>query len=453
MASYFCPLDDRYYESIKELGPVGEPAFMKYRLEIEIKYFLEMINIKNHILDTNIIEYLKNIIQKPFDMFTLNDYIKIKDIEKKTKHDVKAVEYYLRHILNDQKVDSKTIELVHYGLTSQDINTPALSLLFKQFNTIMYKNYQTLLSILDAKVIDYNNIILLAKTHGQPAIPTTLGNQYKIVEESIKYHINILYHLTKDGIPTKFGGAVGHFNAHYLIDPDIDWHNIFDKHMDEEYQFKRIKYVTQNLPYTYWSPIFDAYKNINCIISDFCQDIWLMISNGTFNQSVEKNQVGSSAMPQKINPIDFENAEGNADLATNLFEFFSRRLSRSRLQRDLTDSTILRNLAMPFGYSLLSVKSLIRGLNKISPNLDNIKIELESQPTIISEGLQTILRNIGVENGYDILRQITQTNHSISLDEMKKRLIDILNSKNIELDQYTLEKIKTLTQFNYIGKI
>lgn len=453
MASYFCPLDDRYYESVKELGPVGESSFMKYRLEIEIKYFIEMIKIKNHTLDNDIIIYLKNIIDKPFDSFILNDYIKIKDIEKITKHDVKAVEYYLRDILNKQKVNPKTIELVHYGLTSQDINTPALSLLFKQFNNVMYKNYQNLISVLEQKIIDYDDIIFLAKTHGQPAIPTTLGNQYKVIVKSIKYHISILYHLTKDGIPTKFGGAVGHLNAHFLIDPEIDWHETFDNHMKEEYQLKRIKDVTQNLPYTYWSPIFDVYKNINCIISDFCQDIWLMISNGTFDQSIEKNQVGSSAMPQKINPIDFENSEGNADMATNLFEFFSRRLTRSRLQRDLTDSTILRNLAMPFGYSLLSVKSLIRGLNKISPNLDNIKKELESQPTIIAEGLQTILRNIGITNGYDILRQITQTNHQISLEEMKEKLIDILNSKNIELDQNTLEKIKTLTQFNYIGKM
>ncbi len=453
MASYFCPLDDRYYDSVKELGPVGESAFMKYRLEIEIKYFLEMIKIKNHKLDNHIIIYLKNIINTSFDSFILNDYIKIKDIEKITKHDVKAVEYYLRDILHKQNVDPKTIELVHYGLTSQDINTPALSLLFKQFNNVMYKHYHNLISVLEQKIIDYNDIIFLAKTHGQPAIPTTLGNQYKVVVKSIKYHINILYNLTKDGIPTKFGGAVGHLNAHFFIDQDINWHETFDTHMKEEYQLKRIKDVTQNLPYTYWSPIFDAYKNINCIISDFCQDIWLMISNGTFDQSVEKNQVGSSAMPQKINPIDFENSEGNADLATNLFEFFSRRLSRSRLQRDLTDSTILRNLAMPFGYSLLSVKSLIRGLNKITPNLDNIKNELESQPTIVAEGLQTILRNIGVPNGYDILREITQTNHQISLEEIKKKLIDILASKNIELNTNTLQKINTLTQFNYIGKM
>ncbi len=453
MASYFCPLDDRYYESVKELGPVGESAFMKYRLEIEIKYFLEMIKIKNHTLDKDIVIYLKNMINKPFDSFILNDYIKIKDIEKITKHDVKAVEYYLRDILNKQNIDPKSIELVHYGLTSQDINTPALSLLFKQFNNVMYTNYQKLISVLEQKIIDYNDIIFLAKTHGQPAVPTTLGNQYKVIVKSIKYHINILYHLTKDGIPTKFGGAVGHLNAHFFIDQDIDWHETFDNHMKEEYQLKRIKDVTQNLPYTYWSPIFDAYKNINCIISDFCQDIWLMISNGTFDQSVEKNQVGSSAMPQKINPIDFENSEGNADLATNLFEFLSRRLTRSRLQRDLTDSTILRNLAMPFGYSLLSVKSLIRGLNKITPNLDNIKNELESQPTIIAEALQTILRNIGIPNGYDILREITQTNHQLSLQEIKNKLIDTLHKKNIEIDSNTLDKITTLSQFNYIGKM
>jgi adenylosuccinate lyase len=453
MSSFFCPLDDRYYDLVKELGPVGESAFMKYRLEIEIKYFLEIVNIKGYALNTQITKQLTDIINKPFHLFESTDFIKIKQIENKTKHDVKAVEYYLRHILTNYEIEPKIIELVHYGLTSQDINTPALSLLFKQFNNILYSYFQNLITILEKKTEDYVDIIFLAKTHGQPAVPTTLGNQFKIVLEGLKHHTNILYHLTKDGIPTKFGGAVGHLNAHFLTDPEINWHEIFDKHMKDEYNLKRIKYVTQNLPYTYWSPFFDTYKNINCIISDFCQDIWLMISNGSFNQLIDKEQVGSSAMPQKINPIDFENSEGNADIATNLFEFFSRRLSRSRLQRDLTDSTILRNLAMPFAYSLLSIKSLIKGLNKISPNLENIKNELDSQPTIIAEGLQTILRNCGVENGYEIMREITQHNHKTNLQTMKGKLFEILNSKHIDLDEISLEKIITLDQFNYIGQM
>ncbi len=223
--------------------------------------------------------------------------------------------------------------------------------------------------------------------------------------------------------------------------------------MKDEYNLKRIKYVTQNLPYTYWSPFFDTYKNINCIISDFCQDIWLMISNGTFDQSVEKNQVGSSAMPQKINPIDFENSEGNADLATNMFEFLSRRLIKSRLQRDLTDSTILRNLGMPFGYSLIAIKSLIRGLNKISPNHENIKNELLNQPTIIAEGIQTILRDNGCPEPYEILREITQKNHNMTLDEIKGKLFDILSRKNINLEPEVINKISKLNQFNYTGKL
>jgi adenylosuccinate lyase len=452
MQQAFCALDDRYYSQLSELSDcVGEISFMKYRLEVEIKYFLEMLKIKNYTIPDTIINKLLNLIKSEND-FTII-FTKIKEIEKKTKHDVKAVEYFLREFLTDLNVDPKIIELVHYGLTSQDINTPALSLQLKHYHTVLYDNYQILINLLEEKINNYKDIILLGKTHGQPAIPTTIGNQFKVVQEGIKYHINILNNLTKDGIPTKFGGAIGHLNAHYLTNPDINWHETFDKHIKEEYQLNRIKYTTQNLPYTYWSPIFDSYKNINCIISDFCQDIWLMISNKTFDQKIENGQVGSSAMPQKINPIDFENSEGNSDLATNMFEFFSRRLSRSRLQRDLTDSTILRNLAMPFGYSLLSVKSLIRGLNKITPNLDNIKNELESQPTIIAEALQTILRNIGIPNGYDILREITQTNHQLSLQEIKNKLIDTLHKKNIELDSNTLDKITTLSQFNYIGKM
>jgi len=450
MENAFCALDDRYYNQLTELlDDVGEISFMKHRLEVEIKYLIEMIKIKNYTIPDTIENQLLNLIKSENDFTSI--FTKIKEIEKKTKHDVKAVEYFLREFLTDLNVDPKIIELVHFAITSQDINTVGLSLQLKHYHTVLYDNYQTLIKLLEEKINNYKDIILLGKTHGQPAIPTTIGNQFKVVQEAIKYHINILNNLTKYGIPTKFGGAIGHLNAHYLTNPDINWHEKFDKHIKEEYQLNRIKYTTQNLPYTYWSPIFDSYKNINCIISDFCQDIWLMISNKTFDQKIENGQVGSSAMPQKINPIDFENSEGNADMATNMFEFFSRRLSRSRLQRDLTDSTILRNLAMPFGYSLLSVKSLIKGLNKISPNLENIRNELLEEPTIISEGLQTILRDIGCVNPYEILREITQTNHKINLQEMKDKLFEILKNKNIILEQSNIDKIIKLDQFNYTG--
>jgi adenylosuccinate lyase len=455
MTSIFSPLDDRYNDQIKELQYAGEVGFMKFRLEVEIKYFLEMIKIKNcnYNLDENKIKEINLALNKYLEHDFLESYKQIKEIEKRTKHDVKAVEYFLRNILKELKVEPKVIELVHYGLTSQDINTPALSLQLNHFHTVLYHQYQELIKLLENKVLDYHDITMLARTHGQPAIPTTIGNQFKVVLESIKYHINHLYNLTKNGIPTKFGGAVGHLNAHFLTDPHIDWHTQFDNFILEEYRLKRIRHVTQNLPYTYWSPIFDSYKNLNCVISDFCQDIWIMISNNIFNQSIEKGQVGSSAMPQKINPIDFENSEGNADFAINLFEFFSRRLSRSRLQRDLTDSTILRNLGIPFGHSLLAVKSLMRGLKKITPNISEIKKELENEPTIIAEGLQTILRNEGIENPYEIMREITQENHDINLQVMKGKLFEILNQKNIKLSQESMDKIINLDQFNYTGKL
>jgi adenylosuccinate lyase len=452
MTSIFCPLDDRYADILKDLKYAGEIGFMKFRLEVEIKYFIEITKIKNYILDTSIIDELNNIIKKDLSDFK-SIYLEIKEIEKETKHDVKAVEYFLKNTLQKLNLKPSIIEYVHYGLTSQDINTPALSLQLKHFNDVLYKNYNDLIKLLNEKYEDYKDIVLLGKTHGQPAIPTTLGNQYKIVLEALQYQIRLLYNLTKDGIPTKFGGAIGHLNAHYLVDPDIEWHNILSKHINDEYNLNRIKYTTQNLPYSYWSPIFDIYKTINCIISNFCQDIWLMISNGLFHQMISDKQIGSSAMPQKINPINFENAEGNSDLATNMFEFLSRRLIKSRLQRDLTDSTILRNLGMPFGYSLIAIKSLIKGLNQISPNHENIKNELLNEPTIIAEGIQTILRDNGCQEPYEILREITQKNHNISLDEMKGKLFDILNRKNIKLEPEIIDKIATLNQFNYIGKL
>ncbi len=452
MTSIFCPLDDRYSDTLKDLKYAGEIGFMKFRLEVEIKYFLEIIKIKNYTLDKSITDELNKIIKKDLNDFK-SLYLEIKEIEKETKHDVKAVEYFLKKLLQNLNLDPIVIEYVHYGLTSQDINTPALSLQLNHFNDVLYKNYNDLIKLLNEKYEDYKDIVLLGKTHGQPAIPTTLGNQYKIVSEALQYQVKLLYNLTKDGIPTKFGGAIGHLNAHYLVDPEIDWHNILTKHINDEYYLNRIKYTTQNLPYSYWSPIFDTYKTINCIISNFCQDIWLMISNDLFHQMISEKQIGSSAMPQKINPIDFENSEGNADLATNMFEFLSRRLIKSRLQRDLTDSTILRNLGMPFGYSLIAIKSLIRGLNKISPNHENIKNELLNQPTIIAEGIQTILRDNGCPEPYEILREITQKNHNMTLDEIKGKLFDILSRKNINLEPEVINKISKLNQFNYTGKL
>lgn len=453
-SNIFCPLDDRYSEILKELNNAGEVNFMKLRLEVEIKYFLEMVKIKNHILEQETIKEL-NILLKADPSTYFND---IKEIEKTTKHDVKAVEYFLRKFLEKHKVASKTIELVHYGLTSQDINTPALSLQLKSFNQVLCHNYDQLIQIISNNVIEYNDLPMLARTHGQPAIPTTLGNQFKVVLEALKYHLNILKKLTieGEGIPTKFGGAVGHLNAHYYVNPDIDWHSKFDKHLSDEYQLKRIKYVTQNLPYTYWSPIFDAYKNINCIISDFCQDMWLMISNGIFTQSVEIGQIGSSAMPQKVNPINFENAEGNADIAINMFEFFGRRLTKSRLQRDLTDSTILRNLPMPFGYSLIVVKSLIRGLNNIKPNHKKMFDELENNPNVIAEGLQTILRDIGCPNPYEILRTITQNKENVELCDLKDKLYATIHplwhEGLIEMSEETINKMEELNPLNYLGE-
>ncbi len=456
----FCPLDDRYKDSLKELKYGGEVGFMKFRLEVEIKYFLEIIKIKNKKpnLDDEVLDKLKEIMNLPLSSSSssfLSIYLEIKEIEKQTKHDVKAVEYFLRNFLEKNNVDRNLIEMVHYGLTSQDINTPALSLQLKHFHDVLYKNYQELIKILNHLVEDYKEQPLLARTHGQPAIPTTLGNQFKVVHEALKHQINILYHHTKNGIPTKFGGAVGHLNAHYYVDPETNWHEKFDKHISEEYQLNRIKYSTQNLPYVYWSPIFDTYKNINCIISDFCQDIWLLISNGIFHQNIDEGQVGSSAMPQKVNPIDFENAEGNADLAVNMFEFFSRRLTKSRLQRDLTDSTILRNLPMPFGYSLLVVKSLIRGLKKISPNREKIYSELKNNQVILSEGLQTILRDIGCPNPYEILRKITQSNHNLTYNEIQDKLFDELKKLQdngmINITPDIIKNITTLSCFNYIG--
>lgn len=439
----FSPLDDRYQETLKPLRPyVGERSFMKYRLKVEIDYFCWIG--KDKISDP-VKTFLKDLLEK----FDEAEFLEIKKIEKKTKHDVKAVEYFLREKLKPFSLDSKITELIHFGLTSQDINTSAIALQISDLLRILYLKQIKFLKALEKLATDHMNLPLLARTHGQPAVPTTLGKELMVYVKRLEYQFKFMD--SKNGIPTKFGGAVGNLNAHYLTDPQKDWHKDFDNFIADMSNglLSRVRSTTQILPYDYWNWIFDYLKNTHLVLEDFCQDIWLYISLDYFTQEVSADQVGSSAMPQKINPIDFENAEGNSQLVEMWASFLSRKLPVSRLQRDLTDSTVLRNIYQPFGYSYLALDSLLKGLSKLSVNKDKIIKDLEDHPTILSEAFQIILRQAGIKDAYNILRKLTQGHPELSLQNIKDQLLVYLPN----LDDKVKEKIKNLTYSNYLGSI
>lgn len=451
----FSPLDDRYINKVNNLEPyVGEKNFMIYRLRIEIDYFIWINQILKKPLDYDLIKKIKSIIPLTNDNNKKDQtFERIKEIEKTTKHDVKAVEYFLREKLKEFQLSQDVIEMVHIGLTSQDINTPALSLQLNDMCETIISYARKLVSQLSNLSEQGYKLPILAKTHGQPALPTTLGKEIGVYIKRLENALCTIIKNISGGIPTKFGGAVGNMNAHYLIDDKIDWVCEFNRFIDETYMgnLKRIPQTTQILPYDYWNPIFDSLKNLHMIMIDLCQDIWFYISENYFRQEITTGQVGSSAMPQKINPIDFENSEGNSQIVEMWASFLTRKLPISRLQRDLTDSTVLRNLPQLFGHSLLSIKSLTNGLKKLKINSMEISEDLYLNPVVIAEGIQTLLRMDGIENPYEILREITQE-HLLCMEDLKEQVI--YHPKLVDkLKKETIEKIKKLDQFNYLGCI
>jgi adenylosuccinate lyase len=442
----FSSLDDRYQNLTNPLHPfVGEKSLMKYRLKVEIDYFIWMAKDK-----FDLSENIKKDLIDLYENFSQTDFELVKSYEIKTKHDVKALEYFLRYKLEPYNVSSKITELIHFGLTSQDINTSAIALQLSSLLEINFTQQLKIINILETLASENKDTIMMARTHGQPAIPTTLGKELMVFVNRFNHHLKMCKTNKCNGIATKFGGAVGNLNAHYLIDPDKDWNKDFDDFIKEmsNGNLYRVSSTTQILPYDYWNWIFDYLRDFHLVMKDLCQDVWLYISFNYFDQEIDKNQVGSSAMPQKINPIDFENCEGNCDLVEMWTSFLSRKLTISRLQRDLTDSTVLRNIYQPFGYSYVALKSLEKGLLKLKVNREVITKDLESHPTILSEAFQTILRDAGCQNPYETVRKITQGN-TLTLDDLKS---NILNSYD-NLTTHTIDKIKNINFNSYIGHI
>jgi adenylosuccinate lyase len=436
------PIDGRYRNKVEELAPYfSEFALIRYRVLVEIEYFIALCELplpKLSKLDSSVYEQLRNI----YKNFTLEDAQKIKDIEKITNHDVKAVEYYIKQKFDEMGLSSKR-EFVHFGLTSQDINNTAIPLLLKEaIHSIYFPVLNNLMSKLEELIKECEDIPMLAHTHGQPASPTRLGKEIKVFYERIQKQY--AYFHTMEW-PAKFGGATGNFNAHLVAYPQINWIDFANHFVNDILGLSRSQTTTQIEHYDNLAAIFDTLRRINTILIDLCRDFWMYISYEYFKQKVKKEEVGSSAMPHKVNPIDFENAEGNLGVANAIFEHMSTKLPISRLQRDLTDSTVLRNIGVPLAHTILSIKSILQGLNKIYVNTEAIYADLEKNWAVVSEAIQTILRREGIPNAYEMMKDLTRGTQIIT----RKRLHEFIQSLDISDD--IKNEMLAITPYNYTG--
>ena len=436
------PVDGRYRKQTEALCYYfSEAAFINYRVFVEIEYFIALSKIplpQLKDIDSNIHEQLRSISK----VFTFKDANEVKEIEKKTNHDVKAVEYYLRKKF-DKLGLSKYKEFIHFGLTSQDVNNTAVPYALKLgLNEVMFPLLNELVNRLDQKAKEWKKIPMLARTHGQAASPTYLGKEIYVFVDRLKQQLKQIKFIP---ITAKFGGATGNFNAHFAAYPEIDWIDFSNNFVKENLGLERQKVTTQIEHYDNMAALFDGFKRINTILIDLNRDFWQYISMDYFKQKIKEGEVGSSAMPHKVNPIDFENSEGNLGIANSFFEFLSAKLPISRLQRDLTDSTVTRNIGVPFAHSLISIKSLLKGLNKLLLNEDAIKRDLENNWAVVSEGIQTILRRENYPNPFDALKKLTRTNEKISKESISV-FID-----NLQVTNSVKDELRQLSPENYTG--
>jgi len=433
--SAISPIDGRYYDKTNSLSKYfSESALIKYRVYVEIKYLIEL----DSILDLKIPNILK--LQDIYKNFNENDVLEVKEIEKETNHDVKAVEYFLKNKLEYHNL-SEYKEYVHFGLTSQDINNTAIPLMIKNWlqNEYFLEIYSLLKNLKNLSK-EWKDVPMLSYTHGQPASPTRLGKELMVFIERLENQIKELSNIQ---LCCKFGGATGNFNAHHIAYPEIDW-KIFANNFTNKLGLKRSQYTTQIDHYDSLASLFDGLKRINIILIDFCRDIWQYISMEYFKQKTKENEVGSSAMPHKVNPIDFENAEGNLGISNAILSHLSEKLPISRLQRDLTDSTVLRNVGVPMAHIHISLSSINKGLSKLILNKETIHSDLENNWIVISEAIQTILRRENYPMPYESLKSLTRGN---KIDkESIHNFIDDLNIKS-EIK----EELKKITPQNYIG--
>jgi len=436
------PIDGRYRSKVEALSNYfSEEALIKYRVLVEIEYFIALCEIPLPQLeqfDANLFDDLRAI----YKNFTADDALKIKTIESVTNHDVKAVEYFIKEQFDALNI-SEYKEFIHFGLTSQDINNTAIPLSIKEaMNDIYVPEYFKVLNELKSLSNEWKAVSMLARTHGQPASPTRLGKEIEVFVVRLEEQFNLL-----NDIPSaaKFGGATGNFNAHKVAYPAIDWKAFGSKFVQEKLGLQHSFPTTQIEHYDHMAALFDCLKRINTIIIDLDRDIWTYVSMDYFKQKIKKGEVGSSAMPHKVNPIDFENSEGNLGIANAVFEHLAAKLPLSRLQRDLTDSTVLRNVGVPFSHTIIGLKSTLKGLNKLLLNEAKFAEDLENNWAVVAEAIQTILRREAYPNPYEALKGLTRTNEKITQDSISN-FIDTL-----EVPNSIKEELKQITPSNYTG--
>ncbi len=436
------PIDGRYASKTQSLSLYfSEEALIKYRVLVEIEYFIALCEIplpQLQNIDPSLFENLRKI----YTDFSSEDALAIKDIEKVTNHDVKAVEYFIKEKF-DQLGLQEYKEFIHFGLTSQDINNTAIPLSIKEAISDVYiPHYIELLEKLKSLVEDWAEVPMLARTHGQPASPTRLGKEFQVYVTRLEAQFDQL----KD-IPSaaKFGGATGNYNAHQVAYPNIDWKAFGTHFVQERLGLHHSFPTTQIEHYDHMAALFDGLKRINTILLDLDRDVWTYVSMDYFKQKIKKGEVGSSAMPHKVNPIDFENSEGNLGIANSLFEHLSAKLPVSRLQRDLTDSTVLRNIGVPFGHTLIAFQATLKGLNKLLLNEDKFAEDLENNWAVVAEAIQTILRREGYPNPYEALKGLTRTNSTIN----QKSIANFIET--LEISEAIKTELKQITPSNYTG--
>ena len=437
------PIDGRYREKITDLFPFfSEYALIKYRVQVEIEYFIALCNESAIVSLQGIDENKLNRLRGIYLGFDEDDAQDIKEIEAVTNHDVKAVEYFLKEKFDAINL-SEYKEYIHFGLTSQDINNTATPMMWRDaLNMVYIPELEKLISLIDGLAEEWKDIPMLARTHGQPASPTRLGKELKVFTYRLSNQLEDLKHIPAKA---KFGGATGNFNAHKVAYPDVDWNLFGNNLLHNNLKLVREEYTTQISNYDAFAASFDAMKRINNILIDFCRDVWQYISMEYFKQKIKEGEVGSSAMPHKVNPIDFENAEGNLGIANAILEHLAAKLPVSRLQRDLTDSTVTRNIGVPVAHGLIAIKSTTKGMHKLLLNLDAIDRDLENNWAVVAEGIQTVLRREGYPKPYEALKDLTRTNKHITRDSIAE-FIDSLNVSDL-----VKEELKAITPQSYTG--
>ena len=436
------PIDGRYHKQTQDLSDYfSEAALIKYRIFVEIEYFISLCEIP--------LPGLKNFNQNNFSALRAivkdlneNDILDVKEIEKITNHDVKAVEYFIKKKFDALGL-SEYKEFIHFGLTSQDINNTAIPYSFKAgMIAVYYPKLEELIAILKGFAAEWSNVPMLARTHGQPASPTRLGKEIMVFVERLENQLILLKEIP---YAAKFGGATGNFNAHHVAYPKVNWKDFGNHFVQDILTLKRSQYTTQIEHYDYLAAQFDALKRINTIILDLNRDFWTYISMNYFKQKIKAGEVGSSAMPHKVNPIDFENSEGNIGIANALFEHLSAKLPVSRLQRDLTDSTVLRNIGVPIAHTTIALQSTLKGLNKLLLNQTEIQLDLDNNWAVVAEAIQTVLRRENYPNPYEALKDLTRTNQQINAQVMAQFI------NNLVISEAVKEELLAINPSSYTG--